>query len=258
MAIIELSGITLRRESQTLLRDISWTVNSSEHWVILGANGAGKTMLLNIITGYLWSTEGTVTVTGKRFGEYDLRELRKTIGYVSSFLQEQLYRNERAVDVVVSGKYASIGLWEIPAPDDYTHARELLEEWNCLSLAEKSYRILSQGEKQKILICRSLMSNPLLLILDEPCVGLDIRSREQVLSIIQALGEKPEGPSLLFVTHHVEEIMPVFTHVLILKKGSAIALGPKHSVLTGTCLSHAFDLNITLMENKGRYHAVIA
>ena len=257
MNIIELSDISLEQNGRILLKSISWAVRQGEHWMILGANGAGKTLLLNVINGYMWPSSGAVSVAGKAFGEYDLRELRKLIGYVSSYLQEQLYRNEKALDVVVSGKFASIGLWEYPLESDYDRARKVMEEWNCLDFSERPYRTLSQGEKQKLLICRALMSDPILLILDEPCVALDIRAREQVLSMIQELGNKADGPTLLFVSHHVEEVMPVFSHTIILKNGRILAAGKKKEILTGEVLSEAFDFGFTLKEYNERYHAVI-
>lgn len=257
MNVIDLSKITLLRDDKVLLRDINWTIHSGEHWTLLGANGAGKSLLLNIINGYLWPTSGSVTVLGKTFGEYDLRELRKTIGFVGLFLHEQIYRNDTALDIVVSGKYASIGLWEIPSKEDYIFGEELMEEWDCLSFAHTPYRILSQGEKQKILICRSLMCQPALLVFDEPCVGLDIRAREQLLEMIQRLGTVSPNPALIFVTHHVEEIMPVFSHVLLLKEGRVFASGIKQKIINGGLLSRAFDIGISVHSNNGRYNVLV-
>ncbi len=257
MTVLEIKSVSLEKDEKILLHDITWKVAKGEHWAILGANGAGKTMLLNILNGYQFPTRGDVTVTGKRFGEYDLREMRKSIGYVSSYLQEQMYRNEKALDVVASGLFASIGLWDFPSDNDYARSRSVLEEWGCMEFAERKYQFLSQGEKQKTLICRALVSNPALMILDEPCVGLDIRAREHVLSMIEEVGRKPEAPTLLLVTHHVEEIMPVFTHVLMLKDGAIHAAGPKHTVLTGENLSTAFDLALALEKKNGRYSAVV-
>ena len=257
MTVLELTNVSLEKNDKNLLTGITWKVSQGEHWAILGANGAGKTMLLNILNGYQFPTRGEVTVTGKTFGEYDLRETRKSIGYVSSYLQEQMYRNETALEVVVSGLYASIGLWEFPSETDYAKSRAVMEEWGCMEFAERKYQFLSQGEKQKVLICRALVANPALMILDEPCVGLDIRAREHVLSMIEEVGRKPDAPTLLLVTHHVEEIMPVFSHVLLLKEGAIHASGFKEAILTGANLSSVFDFSLSIHKKNGRYMAAV-
>ncbi|BCU81361.1 hypothetical protein JIR001_11440 [Polycladomyces abyssicola] len=181
---------------------------------------------------------------GHRFGDVDLRELRKSIGWVSSSLQEQIYGNVRAQDVVISGKYASIGLYEKPSDEDYDRAQQLMEQLGCDHLIDRSYQSCSQGEKQKLLIARALMASPKLLILDEPCSGLDFLSREALLSSISQLAAQPDAPHMLFVTHHIEEIAPIFTHTLLLRRGRVFTKGRSKSVLTGPTLTDFFEIPV--------------
>ncbi|MBN2910811.1 ABC transporter ATP-binding protein [Polycladomyces sp. WAk] len=239
--VIEMTDVSWKRENQTILHQINWQVREGEHWAILGLNGSGKTTLLNIINGYIWPTKGSVCVLGHKFGEVDLRELRKSIGWVSSSLQERIYGNDRAQDIVVSGKYASIGLYEKPSEEDYVRATQLMEQLGCGHLVDRSYQSCSQGEKQKLLIARALMASPKLLILDEPCSGLDFLSREALLTSISQLAAKPDAPHMLFVTHHIEEIAPVFTHTLLIRRGRVFTKGRSQHVLNSSTLSAFFE-----------------
>jgi iron complex transport system ATP-binding protein len=178
-----------------ILRDIDWTVHRGEHWAIIGLNGSGKTSLLNMVNGYIWPSEGEVSVLGRRFGRYDVRDLRRKIGWASSSLQEKLYMGETAEEIVLSGRFATIGLYDKPQKKDRERARALLVFFQCGHAAKQPYWSLSQGEKQKVLIARALIQNPRLLILDEPCAGLDIISREQILSLIQDIGSQTSSMS---------------------------------------------------------------
>jgi len=242
--IVELRDVSWRREQAYILKNINWSIANSEHWAILGLNGSGKTTLLNIINGYLWPSEGQVEVLGKKFGSFDLRELRKSIGWVSSSLQEKLYVSEQAIDIVISGKYATIGLYTIPDQEDYEMANEYLQKLGCAHLAKRIYSTLSQGEKQKILIARALMSKPRLLILDEPCSGLDIFAREHLLQTIEQLAKDTSAPTLIYVTHHIEEIMPVFNKTLLIRKGNIHSQGYTKSLLTSENMSDFFQRQV--------------
>ncbi|WP_047150375.1 ABC transporter ATP-binding protein [Aneurinibacillus tyrosinisolvens] len=251
--VIDCKNISWKRDKKAILKQVTWAVEPGEHWTILGLNGSGKTTLLNIINGYIWPTTGEISVLGKKFGEYDLRELRKSIGWVSSSMQEKLYGNEAVTNIVLSGKLASMGLlYERPDKEDVEKAEALLEQMGCFPMKDRLYQTLSQGEKQKVLIARALMASPQLLILDEPATGLDIFAREQLLQTIQQLGEQPEGPTLVYVTHHIEEITPGFKHALLLKQGEVFAAGLASDVLTGESLTNFFDTKVEVRWQKGR------
>jgi iron complex transport system ATP-binding protein len=253
MAIIELSNVSLTRNGKTILHDLSWSVPERQHSVVLGVNGSGKTALLQVITGYLPPSSGRVEVLGKLHGTYDLRELRKSIGWVSSALQERIHGRDTALEVVASGKFASIGLWEDPSREDFEQARTKLGFMGCGYLSDRKYEVLSQGEKQRVLIARSLMINPKLLILDEPCNGLDPASREFFLEFVEKLAQQPDCPTMIYVTHHIEEILPVFSHVQIMKAGRTFKYGHKNELITGEILQQAFDIHIDVSRNNGRY-----
>lgn len=261
MNIVEVTGVSYRREQSAILQDIDWSVKPGEHWVMMGVNGSGKTTLLNLITGYLWPTKGKIAVLGHAFGQVDLRELRKSIGWVSSSLGERFFQavpSEVALDVVVSGKFASMGLYTDVTEHDRGEALTLMDSFGCASLAAKPFRLLSQGEKQRVLLARAWMAKPQLLILDEPCTGLDVYAREQLLSAISQLGTEPNGPTLLYVTHHAEEVLPVFSHVLLLQGGQVVSAGPKDRVLTSDSLSRAFGIEVAVSwQNSRPWVAVI-
>ncbi|MFC3747756.1 ABC transporter ATP-binding protein [Paenibacillus sp. GCM10012306] len=239
--VIEVNNVSWNRDNKTILEQIDWTVTKGEHWAILGLNGSGKTTLLNVINGYIWPTKGQVSVLGHRFGDVDLRELRKSIGWVSSSLQERLHANDKTQNVVISGKHASIGLYAEPSEEDYEQARKLMERLSCLHLLDRAYQSCSQGEKQKILIARALMASPRLLILDEATNGLDFLSREALLASISELAQEPDAPTLLFVTHHIEEILPVFNQTLLIRRGEVYSKGHSQEVLTSANLTSFFE-----------------
>ncbi len=224
-----------------------------EHWVILGANGSGKTSLLSAVTGYLTPTAGAICVLGRRYGRSDWRELRKKIGLVSSSIRQMMAPGELALETVISGKYAMIDFWGRPTRSDRSQARSILGQIECEHLAARPWGILSQGERQRLLIGRALTAKPRLLILDEPCAGLDPAAREHFLQFIEKLGRRKDAPTLVLVTHHVEEIVPVFSHALILKSGRTLAIGKKSQVLKGRLLSEAFATRMRLEKHRGRY-----
>ncbi|MFC3041326.1 ABC transporter ATP-binding protein [Virgibacillus xinjiangensis] len=234
---VALSNVSWKREGKMILSEIDWEVKSGEHWAVLGLNGSGKTTLLNMINGYIWPTNGTVQVLGNLFGKTDIRELRKSIGWVSSSLQERIRGTELGVNVVLSGKYASIGLYEHPGDEEYHKAYQLMEQLDCAELAENPYQSCSQGEKQKLLIARGLMGDPKLLILDEPTTGLDFLAREDLLESVSRMASEKGAPTIIFVTHHTEEILPVFSHTLLLRGGKVFDQGQTERVLTSGNLS---------------------
>jgi iron complex transport system ATP-binding protein len=246
-------NLRIERGDTVILDDISWCVERRQHWVILGANGSGKTSLLSALTGYLMPTAGKVSLLGKIYGESDWRELRKRVGIVSSSIRQLMADAEPALETVASGKYAMIDFWGQLTRSEITQARRLLRQIECEYLAERPWRVLSQGERQRVLIGRALMARPCVLILDEPCAGLDPAAREHFLQFIQRLGGQKQSPTLIFVTHHVEEIMPAFSHVLILKAGQVLAVGTKSSMLNSKNLTSAFNARMKLLPAGHRY-----
>jgi iron complex transport system ATP-binding protein len=253
MPTLSLSGLSIRRGDTHILREVSWQIEPGEHWVILGANGSGKTSLLAALIGYLTPTAGNIELFGQRFGRADWRQLRRKVGIVSSAIRQLMPESETALVSVVSGKYAMIDMWGEPSPADEKRARRLLKQIECESLADRPWQFLSQGERQRILIGRALMAEPALLILDEPCAGLDPVAREHFLQFLQRLGRKKKSPALVLVTHHVEEIMPVFSHALLLRKGRIDAAGKISDVMTSRGLSKTFGASMRLEKRAGRY-----
>jgi iron complex transport system ATP-binding protein len=250
--VIHMQGVSWIDGNKHIVRNINWDVHHGEHWAIIGLNGSGKTTLLNMVNGYIWPSEGEMSVLGKHFGSYDIRDLRKKIGWVSSSLQEKFYTNETAEEIVLSGKFATIGLYDSPKSKDVEHAMMLLSRLKCEHTALQPYWTLSQGEKQKVLIARALISSPHLLILDEPCAGLDIFSREHLLSLIEHIGRQESAPTLLYVSHRIEEILPVFTHTLLLRRGMVHSQGKTREVLTTRNLSAFYQTPVDIQWDKDR------
>jgi iron complex transport system ATP-binding protein len=251
--ILEISNLRIERDGTVILNDVNWRVERGEHWVILGANGSGKTSLLSALTGYLMPTAGEISLLGETYGQSDWRELRKKIGLVSSSVRQMMADDEPALETVASGKYAMIDFWGRISRAEKAQALKLLRQVECEYLAGRAWRVLSQGERQRVLVARALMAKPRVLILDEPCAGLDPAAREHFLQFLQRLGAQKNAPTLVLVTHHVEEIMPVFSRVLILKNGRVLAAGEKSDVLNSTNLSDAFGTRMRLQRTGNRY-----
>jgi iron complex transport system ATP-binding protein len=251
--LLETNNLGVRRGDTLLLEKISWRVQEGEHWVILGGNGSGKTSLLSALTGYLTASSGDICLLGERFGETDWRQLRRRIGFVSSSIRQCMAETETALESVAGGKYAMIDFWGPVKRSDRQQALKILRQVECDYLAARPWAVLSQGERQRVLIGRALMAEPRILILDEPCAGLDPVARERFLNFLQRCGNDPDAPAMLLVTHHVEEIMPVFTHVLLLKQGRVHAAGKKGTVLNSKVLSGAFDAELQVRKTNGRY-----
>jgi len=250
-AILDVSNLRIERGQTVILDDISWRVARGQHWVILGPNGCGKTTLLNSLTGYISPTGGDVSVLGRTYGECDWRDLRLQIGIVTSALQASIPPAEPAIETVISGKYAQLDLWMNPTRADKAAALKLLRFIDAAHLARREWVYLSQGERQRVLIARALMAKPRLLILDEPCSGLDPVAREHFLAFIEKLARRRASPALVLVTHHVEEITPAFTHALLLREGKTLAQGPLAATLTSHTLTHAFGAPMRLVR-KGK------
>jgi iron complex transport system ATP-binding protein len=251
--VLEISKLKIQRGGVTILDDVNWRVEPGQHWAILGANGSGKTSLLSALTGYLMPTAGEILLLGKKYGRSDWRELRKRIGIVSSSVRQMMADDEAALETVASGKSAMIDYWGRLSRKDKNRALKILRQIECPHLAGRSWRVLSQGERQRILIGRALMARPRVLILDEPCAGLDPAAREHFLQFLQRLGKTKDSPALILVTHHVEEIMPVFSFALILKNGKVLASGKKSDVITVKILSRAFVAKLKLRFKAGRF-----
>jgi len=251
--VLSVESLRVQRGRTVILDRVDWRVERGQHWVILGANGSGKTSLLAALTGYLTPTAGEITLLGKRYGETDWRELRTQIGLVSSSIRQLMAESEPALDTVASGRYAMIDFWGRPKAADRRAARRILRQIECAHLADRPWAYLSQGERQRVLIGRALMARPRLLILDEPCAGLDPAAREHFLDFLQRLARRRGAPSLVLVTHHVEEIVPLFTHVLLLREGRVLGAGRMSQWLVSTSLARAFGCRLRVSKVKGRY-----
>lgn len=254
--VIEVSALRVEREAVIIGR-IDWRVERGENWAILGANGSGKTSLLRALTGYLPPTDGRIRVLGETYGRSDWRALRTRIGLVSSSVHQMMEDRETALKAVVSGRYAQIGFFGEMNARDRRDAAAILRRIEARELRDRPWAYLSQGERQRVLIGRALMAVPRLLILDEPCAGLDPVAREHFLQFLGRLARTRRAPAMVLVTHHVEEIVPLFSHVLILKSGRVLAAGPRARVLTSRILSEAFDAPVRLARIRGRYSLAV-
>lgn len=254
--LLKLSRVSVILGEKLALDEINWEVCKGESWVIIGPNGSGKTTLISVINGYNWPSRGEVSVLGQQFGKADLRELRKKIGMVSSFMNQWFESNEKVLDVVVSGKYASTKLWTAPVNDDFERARVLLKTLGCGHCARRTLKEVSQGERQKIVIARALMARPRLLTLDEPCEGLDLSARESFLVGLAAIAQK-KTPTIIDVTHRTDEIPRGFTHALLMKEGKALAAGRIAEVITGRNLSRCFGVSVRVERFGGRFYTIV-
>jgi iron complex transport system ATP-binding protein len=257
--LLELQNVTYRINGRKILDNVSWTVRRGENWAVLGPNGAGKTTLLKIVCGFLWPNGGGEVL---RNGEShaDLGTLRRSIGWVTSVLTSDIPRNEPVLDTVLSGKYAQFGLWTLPDEEpeeaDRSAARGYLAELQSGHLAERRFGTLSQGEQQKVLVCRALMAKPYLVILDEPCAGMDPGAREVFLSALSPLAEKADLPALVYVTHHPEEILPSFARALVIKAGRIVASGATDSALSSRMFNELYGVSVQLVKKNGRHWPV--
>jgi iron complex transport system ATP-binding protein len=250
--VIEVASLRVDRDA-LILDAVDWRVDPGQHWVILGANGSGKTSLLSVLTGYLAPTAGTISVLGETYGRSDWRELRTRVGLVSSSVHQLMPPHESALNAVASGRRALIGMWGEVGEADSKRAEEILREVEAEYLSDRPWRFLSQGERQRVLIGRALMADPRLLVLDEPCAGLDPVAREHFLGFVERMLGRPGAPTLVLVTHHVEEIVAGFSHVLVLRAGRVLAAGSRENVMTSAILTRAFDAPLRLESSGERY-----
>jgi iron complex transport system ATP-binding protein len=251
-----MEGVAVRRGKSMLLHDVDWSVELDERWVVLGPNGAGKTTLLKLAAAELHPTEGSVDVLGERLGRVNVFELRTRIGLTSAALGMRVPGDETVQDVVVSAGYGVLGRWrERYDAADTDRAKQLLDALGMLPLAERMFGTLSEGERKRTLIARALMTDPELLLLDEPAAGLDLGGREDLVSRLAALAADPDAPASVLVTHHVEEIPVGYSHGLLLREGGVVAAGLLDDVLTNENLSATFGLPLAVQRRRGRYTA---
>jgi iron complex transport system ATP-binding protein len=255
-AVITVERASVVRGGGHLVRDISWQVELDERWVILGPNGAGKTTLLNLAGGRMHPTRGSVHVLGERLGRVDLVELRTRIGLASAALADTVPPGERVRDVVLTASWSVVGRFRERYDEmDAGRAGDLLDQFGVGHLATREFGTLSEGERKRTLIARALMTDPELLLLDEPAAGLDLGGREDLVRRLAELAADPDAPALVLVTHHVEEIPPGFTHALLLRDGAIVAQGLLADTLTAENLSKTFDVPLLLSYVDGRFTA---
>jgi len=253
--VVRLCGVTVRRGDTVLLDRVDWTVLPGEHWVILGANGSGKTSLLNTLSGFLQPTAGTVDVLGHRFGETDWKPLRRQIGVINHTVGDWIQDGETALEVAVGGLHGQINYWGRLGRSDVAAARKALSACGLAEAADRTWRQLSQGERQRLLIARARLASFRILVLDEPCAGLDPLARHWFLEFMSGLAQDDadDAPTLFLVTHHVEEITAGFSHVLLLRGGRVVASGPRDRVLTAAHLSEVYGCPVRLTRRSGRH-----
>ena len=255
-AVLELADVTIRRGQATLLDAVSWSVDESDRWVILGPNGAGKTTLVQVCSAQIHPSDGVAGILGEVLGTTDVFELRPRIGLTSAAIAERIPRDERVGDIVVSASYAVIGRWREHYDElDHDRALALLVEVGAGHLVDRTFGTLSEGERKRVQIARALMTDPELLILDEPAAGLDLGGREDLVSTLATLAQDAGSPATILVSHHVEEIPPGFTHALLLRRGAVVAQGPVTEVMTPEILSETFAMPLVLGYSQGRYTA---
>ncbi len=251
---VALSGVTVRRDGLPVLAGVDWRVDATERWVVLGPNGSGKTTLLQIAAARLWPTTGRVEVLGARLGRVDVRTLRSRVALVSGAVTRQLRPDLLARDVVVSGRHGALETWwDRYSADDWKKAEELLARGGVADIAGRSFGVISEGERQQVLLARALMSDPELLLLDEPFAGLDLGARERLLTQLAGLAVDPQSPPIVLVTHHCEEIPPGFTHGALICGGALMAAGTLREVVTSERVSACFGVAVTVGCDDGRW-----
>jgi iron complex transport system ATP-binding protein len=249
-----LQGVTLQRNGVPVLRGIDWRVAAEDRWVVLGPNGSGKTTLLQVAGARLWPTTGTVEILGARLGEIDVRTLRPRVALVSGAVTRQLRADLVARDVVVSGRHGALETWwNRYSDEDWEKADRLLALGRVAELGNRPFGVISEGERQQVLLARALMSDPELLLLDEPFAGLDLGARERLLARLAAVAADPGSPPIVLVTHHCEEIPPGFTHGALVSDGQMVASGPLSDVVTSARVSACFGVDVTVGCTDGRW-----
>jgi iron complex transport system ATP-binding protein len=254
--VLSLENVTVVRDGNTILDDVNWQVTSDQRWVVLGPNGAGKTTLLQLAAAAAHPSSGAVTVLDERLGTTELSELTPRIGYASSALAKRIPQRETVLDVVLTAAYAVTGRWNEDYEEvDIRRAKRVLAEWKVAHLSDRPFGSLSDGEQKRVQIARAVMTDPEMLLLDEPAASLDLGAREELVALLGGYASDDRSPAMVMVTHHVEEIPTGFTHALLLSHGTFVAQGALDEVLTNERLSEAFDLPIEVTSNDGRFTA---
>jgi iron complex transport system ATP-binding protein len=253
-AVIALRDVAVRREGNVVLEGITWEVGPDERWAILGPNGSGKTTLLQVAGARLWPSSGEVEVLGAQLGRVDVRSLRPRIALVSGSVTRQLRADVPARDVVVSGRHGALETWwHTYSAADWARADHLLEQGGVGSIAPRPFGVISEGERQQVLLARALMGDPELLLLDEPFAGLDLGARERLLTRLSAVVGDRASPPMVLVTHHCEEIPPGTTHGALLREGRLVAAGPLADVMTSELVSAAFGVAVQVGQDGRRW-----
>ncbi len=255
-SVLDLTDVSVVRDGNPILSSVTWTVDSGERWVILGPNGAGKTTLLRIAAATLHPTSGSTLVLDEKLGKVDLAELRPRVGFASTAEARRIPGDETVLNVVLTAAYAVAGRWNEQYDDvDVRRAQRVLAEWKLSALEDRLFGTLSDGEQKRVQIARSVMTDPELLLLDEPAASLDLGAREELLKLLGGYASAPTAPAIVMVTHHVEEIPPGFTHAMLLKRGAITAAGPIDEVLNPANLSLTFGLELSLEKANNRFVA---
>ncbi|MDY0912180.1 ABC transporter ATP-binding protein [Rathayibacter festucae] len=255
-SVVSFVDVSFVRNGKRILDHVDWTVSEEERWVILGSNGAGKTSILQIAAAQNYPSSGSAHLLEETLGRVDVFELRPRIGYASTAMARRLPAGETVLDVVMTAAYAVTGRWNEGYDEiDERRARRVLVEWKLDHLADRTFGTLSDGEQKRVQIARAIMTDPELLLLDEPAGSLDLGAREELVQLLGGFAQDPASPAIVMVTHHVEEIPAGFTHALLLRDGTVVAAGPLAEALTEATLADAFGLDITLTHENGRYSA---
>jgi len=254
--VLDLDAVTVVRDGARLIDDVTWSVQEGERWVVLGPNGAGKTTLMQVAGARMHPTSGTATVLGEVLGKVDVFELRPRIGLSSAAFAESLPAGERVADVVLTAAYAVAGRWREQYDDlDERRSADLLKAFGVAHLADRTFGTLSEGERKRVQLARSLMTDPEIVLLDEPAAGLDLGGRETLVQDLSELASDRRSPVLILVTHHVEEIPPGFTHALLMRGGHVVSAGPLENVMTDELLSETFEVPLSVRRNGNRWTA---
>jgi iron complex transport system ATP-binding protein len=254
--VLRLSEVFLTRSGTTILDGVSWTVDSADRWVVLGPNGAGKTSLLQLAAAMMHPSRGTVEVLGHALGRTDVFELRPRVGFASTAMARRIPPEETVLDVVMTAAYSITGRWSEQYEDlDVRRAQRVLAEWHLGHLADRRFGNLSDGEQKRVQIARAVMTDPELLLLDEPAGSLDLGAREELVQLLGGYAGAPSAPGMVMVTHHVEEIPTGFTHALLLREGAVVGAGPLEETITSDLISSTFGLRVDVEERDGRFTA---
>ncbi len=251
---LEFKNVTVTRDGVEILKSIDWSVQDNQRWVIVGPNGAGKTTLLKVAAAQIQPTTGTATILGETLGSVNVFDLRTRVGFASTALVSHIPNSETVLNAVLTASYAITGRWTETYEDiDEKRARRVLAEWNLSEHADRAFGTLSDGERKRVQLARAVMTDPELLLLDEPVASLDLGAREQTVQLLGAYASSPVAPSMIMVTHHLEEIPTGFTHALLLNEGSVVAQGPIENIISSDLLSETFGFGLSVSSEGGRF-----